>query len=258
MLAKALKARSRNSGTAFGSAATKRSSMSSTSWIEVKSETDGLSNSTRPKSKRALAGRQQLVVQLGDEGRQGRAERIAGEVDLGDLDAVLHPVERQPHQPVHVDGVVPEPARHAGGRGVDDEVRMGLVRQGDDVVAGVPKKGGEPPVDVGLPAAAGAGDHENQRRRARLGQEAELGAEPLEEEDRRHLPVGQRLDAKRQRLAPLLDLWQHHPVGRRRGDHGGDQGVDEGEIVSPDALGRSGWRGEHGHDQDGDAEQSGG
>jgi hypothetical protein len=143
---------------------------------------------------------------------------------------------------VHVRRIVPEPARHAGGRGIDDEVAVRLVRQRDDVVAGVPEERCEAHVDVGLPTAAGAGDHENQRCGLRLRQEAELGTEALEEEHRGCLPVGQGMNPKGMDLAPRLDLRQDDAIGQRRFDDGGDQRIDEREIVGADAFGPSGGR----------------
>ena len=66
-------------------------------------------------------------VEVSHEGGLPAAETVAGEVELGDLDAVLDPLVGQLHDPVEIRRIVLDAAGHARARGGDDEDRKSNV-----------------------------------------------------------------------------------------------------------------------------------
>jgi hypothetical protein len=176
-------------------------------------------------------------VELGDEGGMGRAQGVAGEMEAGDLDPARHLGIGRLHDPAEVGGIVIEPADDAGRGGVDDEAGMGGVGQRDDVVAAGVQDLDQLAAEVGKRAAAGASDHEHQRRRAGLLGDRKLQPVPLVEEHRGHRPVDQAGEAVAAQGAVELQPRHRQCMGGGRADHGRDQRVDEGEVVGVEAHG---------------------
>ena len=185
------------------------------------------------------ADRPLLLVQLRDPGGVRAAQAVAGEIDGGDLDPVLHPLVGHAHGAVEVAGIVRHPAGNAGLGGVDDEVGMGRGREAQDVKAGLVEGLGEELVGVGVEAAAGAGDQEHQRCPLLLVDEAVGHPGVVVPEHVRHLAGGERPHPVDEDVAVALERHHLDPLGRRRAHHRVGQGI-QGSAVWP--CSPAGWR----------------
>ena len=139
-----------------------------------------------------------------------RPEAVAEEMELLDLDAVLHLLVGELHHAIEIAGVVLRAAGDAGGRGGDDELGLGGRRQRDDMVATL-KEG---PLQIlaldRVGTGAGAGDQEDQRRRLDLVDQRELQLVGIPE-DLGYLAVGK----DRQPQVVAVDVVRH--LGRLAG-----------------------------------------
>ena len=153
-----------------------------------------------------------FLVQLGNEGRFGSPQTVAGQVELRNLDPVFDLLPGHGHHPVQINRVGADSAGQTRHRGGGDKIHTGGRGQADHVEPGLIEDPLKKDHVGGVKTAAGSGNHENQRGFAFLvGQRiAEL---PLIPEDTGDDAFGEHLEA--QHL--IVDLFRQFRLELRRG-----------------------------------------